>query len=648
MGYVLDKQGNYEDAIDAFSHAIELAPDNEKYVASKTAVEATWREFQKVFENPVTLSSQLQIRDSSETSPPLSFKAQNTQSSSNRETPTPGSSLLSTNEPSASYNTSGTTTPQPQQQQQQADFNPFLDFETTSQPNGGSNQATNVHHPTTTTTTTTAAAPSPSVHHPISRPHSPHLMPNDTLPTTAARDSISMLHSSHGDSMPITLQQMSPIGGRASMDESSLIHYAYIPSSLALASSNAATITPAIASTAAVVTSGIINGSSTTASSGVGIGVGGVVVVGVGQQQVSASTISSHPLRHSSANSSSSPNLSHSSHHHHQNNIHNHHSTNSHHNLNLHHHQQPSQSQHVPSQKSDRHKSSDRPSSGRGTSNITTPIPTATSASSTSGGDESSSSSTGSSTGGGGGGSGDNHSSFASSFVVGSSPASIVHSRSMSAASATTRPSRNSIHGSLQLHQQQQQQADKSASTTMDSEKLPSLSQNDATLLLNTLQSSLATISSQASSLLSTPSLVTGGGGGGSSSSSGPVAKLSSPDGSDGEHDLIHVGPRAKTYLEAIYIHLQNVKTVADAEKLENALEEILAAVRVKRAFLASKAASSSDSDDKCACCWERPPEMVCIPCGHLCICEECKSKLRQKKCPICSQPVKNIYRVFK
>lgn len=120
-----------------------------------------------------------------------------------------------------------------------------------------------------------------------------------------------------------------------------------------------------------------------------------------------------------------------------------------------------------------------------------------------------------------------------------------------------------------------------------------------------------------------------------------------SPEASDSEQreDRVHVGlPRARTYLEAIYSHLQNVKTVKDAEKLEKALEEMLAAVRVKRSFLNTKA----ENEDKCACCWERPPEMVCIPCGHLCICEECKYQLRQKKCPICSQPVKNIYKVFK
>jgi hypothetical protein len=125
-------------------------------------------------------------------------------------------------------------------------------------------------------------------------------------------------------------------------------------------------------------------------------------------------------------------------------------------------------------------------------------------------------------------------------------------------------------------------------------------------------------------------------------------ALLGSPDGSDGEHD-VHVGPRAQTYLEAIYTHLQGVKSVRDAEKLEIALEEMLAAVRVKRNFLASKASSSaSENEDKCSICWERPPEMVCIPCGHLCICEHCKSQLRTKKCPICGQAVKNIYKVFK
>jgi len=159
---------------------------------------------------------------------------------------------------------------------------------------------------------------------------------------------------------------------------------------------------------------------------------------------------------------------------------------------------------------------------------------------------------------------------------------------------------------------------------------------------MSTLSSSLQQASSSSASSSSSSNATS------STINSGSMA-VPSPDGSDNEYEnRVHVGPRLRTYLEALYTHLQGIKTSREAEKIETALEEMLEAVRFKRSFLAAKESSQQQPDEKCACCWEKPPEMVCIPCGHLCICEECKSKLRQKKCPICSQPVKNIYKVFK
>lgn len=183
------------------------------------------------------------------------------------------------------------------------------------------------------------------------------------------------------------------------------------------------------------------------------------------------------------------------------------------------------------------------------------------------------------------------------------------------------------------------------------------LTSSDAASLLSTLQtgsaSQLQHHSMHTSQQSQTSNLVGASSAVASSSTATPSGNLivTSPDGSDNEYEnRVHVGPRQRTYLEALYTHLQGIKTSREAEKIEIALEEMLEAVKFKRSFLAAKEAQlqATGDEEKCACCWERPPEMVCIPCGHLCICEECKSKLRQKKCPICSQPVKNIYKVFK
>jgi len=536
MGYVLDKQGNYEDAIDAFQHAIELAPDNDKYVASKTAVEATWREFQKVFDNSSS-SSTTTIRDANDTSPPLA-RAQTP--NLNREIPAPSSQISSeTISPII-----GHADPVP------AEFNPFLGFET--------NVSTDASPSVNSSVVTTVASNT-------SRPHSPLLLSVDGMPPP--RDSVGMLQTSHENMMPITMQHTATGTARVSMDES-LLHYAYIPIT---------TTSPPLAPPNA----------SQSGSSAINY------------------------LRLSSSSSNSSPNLTSLTLH----------SQSSSHTLPL-----PSYPFPVPSDRQsvasasatlqtgssrqERHSSGERSSHSHPIHRTGAIAP----------GSEESSSSSGSSSGEGAPG----------TFI----PPALVHSRSLSAASATARPSsRSSLSTNPPPNAIETRQPMERNSESIEKASFTSImSQSDVSALLSAIQAPTGAMGSQnGASALPASSIVV------------------SPDGSDGEHELVPVGlSRAKTYLEAIYTQLQNVKTVKDVAKLERALEEMLAAVRVKRSFLASKASSSDDKDDKCACCWERPPEMVCIPCGHLCICEECKYKLRQKKCPICSQPVKNIYKVFK
>jgi cytochrome c-type biogenesis protein CcmH/NrfG len=559
MGYVLDKQGNYEDAIDAFSHAIELAPDNDKYVASKSAVEATWREFQKVFDNPAAPSSQSISREPTDVSPPIQ-RANTPTLVPNREIPAATTQISA----ESISPISPIIAPASQPGLVQADFNPFLDFETTT--NGE-------------TSASAVASNNATAGSNLSRPHSPHFVANDSV-VQQPRDSISMLHGSHENMMPVVMQHNAISNGRVSMDEG-LLHYGYVPLN--------AVSPPHMPQ----------------------------------NPSHSGSTTISH-LRMSTSSSNSSPNLT----------SHTHHPNNGTHATHPHTTQFPfpmpmdrtsatsgtpqtATQAHTTIAKQERHKSGDRPS-------LTQSLHRTAAHSSVS--DDTSSSSTGSSAG----------DTATTSTIVSNSPA-LIHSRSMSAAATTTvRPSPRPGFPSnptpslgIEMHQVTDKKGESSEKSSLTS----IMSQSDVASLLSTLQTSTATLSA-----IPNPGSIAGN------------ALMASPDGSDGEHEIVPVGlSRAKPYLEAIYTQLQNVKTVKDAEKLERALEEMLAAVRVKRSFLSSKAASSSsENEDKCACCWEKPPEMVCIPCGHLCICEECKSKLRQKKCPICSQPVKNIYRVFK
>jgi hypothetical protein len=53
---------------------------------------------------------------------------------------------------------------------------------------------------------------------------------------------------------------------------------------------------------------------------------------------------------------------------------------------------------------------------------------------------------------------------------------------------------------------------------------------------------------------------------------------------------------------------------------------------------LESKLESDSNSSWKpvCITCQSSTPEVICIPCGHACLCLTCIRKLQQSQCPIC------------
>jgi len=51
----------------------------------------------------------------------------------------------------------------------------------------------------------------------------------------------------------------------------------------------------------------------------------------------------------------------------------------------------------------------------------------------------------------------------------------------------------------------------------------------------------------------------------------------------------------------------------------------------------------------KCAICLHNKRSYIFIPCGHLCLCKECKNEYIKKfdKCPICKKLFDNIYKVY-
>ena len=53
-----------------------------------------------------------------------------------------------------------------------------------------------------------------------------------------------------------------------------------------------------------------------------------------------------------------------------------------------------------------------------------------------------------------------------------------------------------------------------------------------------------------------------------------------------------------------------------------------------------------ANEDNECVICFDKPKQYLCVPCGHLCFCQDCKNAT--KDCPICRQKVVQIIKLFK
>lgn len=45
------------------------------------------------------------------------------------------------------------------------------------------------------------------------------------------------------------------------------------------------------------------------------------------------------------------------------------------------------------------------------------------------------------------------------------------------------------------------------------------------------------------------------------------------------------------------------------------------------------------NADHKCVVCLSNPKEIIVIPCGHVCLCEDCATKINDL-CPVCRQSI--------
>ena len=59
-------------------------------------------------------------------------------------------------------------------------------------------------------------------------------------------------------------------------------------------------------------------------------------------------------------------------------------------------------------------------------------------------------------------------------------------------------------------------------------------------------------------------------------------------------------------------------------------------------------AATSVATALQCVVCMTNERSMVCVPCGHRCLCDACgKYEVTGDKCPMCRKPVMMLIRVF-
>ena len=68
--------------------------------------------------------------------------------------------------------------------------------------------------------------------------------------------------------------------------------------------------------------------------------------------------------------------------------------------------------------------------------------------------------------------------------------------------------------------------------------------------------------------------------------------------------------------------------------------------VMMNNAVLAQGAAATRQAGSQCTVCMERASEMVMVPCGHLCVCQQCFPQL-QHTCPVCRGNVTQMIRMY-
>jgi len=113
-----------------------------------------------------------------------------------------------------------------------------------------------------------------------------------------------------------------------------------------------------------------------------------------------------------------------------------------------------------------------------------------------------------------------------------------------------------------------------------------------------------------------------------------------------GEYDVVNE-PEAGQEIE---YHIQHLKRICDDVKSGHYV-----AGGATSSSLATPIITISEEEKEklkvipweCVVCMDRFPFFACLPCGHLCLCEECRRQMTEQKCPICAQALKEVVRLY-
>jgi len=96
---------------------------------------------------------------------------------------------------------------------------------------------------------------------------------------------------------------------------------------------------------------------------------------------------------------------------------------------------------------------------------------------------------------------------------------------------------------------------------------------------------------------------------------------------------------------------LERIEAVEIAKKIEQIEQYERGAIKKNVELQAAdveiqKPKESSEKLPECVVCLDELPTMICVPCGHKCLCQNCSTKI-ESKCPICKQQVTQTIKVF-